>query len=212
MKNLIRSVIFSLGFIGVVNAQIATLDYKGLMEAEKQLSEARKAVNEAKNQLRHMEQEAEAIKKRVEGFSNFDQHLKDEFTSLLNNLIRDINNVDLDSFLNIGGFDQNKPLGQGLKDQMSYLALDNENANSEIEALKKKQNQLNKLRQEFKNAETQQKREELANNIAAEQVQFEMSAKQAELEKKKIENETKAKEVARNRNYLNRMLYGSSEE
>lgn len=207
-KKIALSAVLSLSLIGGVSySGVPTVDPGAIGQLQQQLMEAKNQLETANNQLKAFEREVMDTKRRLEGVTGFDADFKLELSKTLDGFIKEIESTAFDNFKAIANFD-NLIKGSGLEYQVKDMAVRNENLDKELEALRKKNDEISRLRSKFATAETPQQREEIANSISAEQMQYEIAKRQTEIANEQTQIEAEAKQKARERSALQKMLYG----
>ncbi|MDE9544134.1 type IV secretion system protein [Xenorhabdus bovienii] len=171
---------------------------KMIMEAQKQLKELQDQVKTAKSQLDDFRKEAEETKKRLEGYTNFD-NIFDSSTEFLKDMLKDyekeISKREVDDYLNSKGIEvkDNTELKAQYERKIEQIKR-NEKTQQRLESQSKR---LDKLQREFERATTPQKREEILNTIQLENLKMQNTMKvvELEIEKQEQENEIVRKEA-----------------
>ena len=209
--------------LGVSNAQIPVTDgahitkselnsLKELAEMAKQLEEAQRLYTNAVSQLNAFKSEAQNMKNRLEGFSDIGSALKNkEMSQLLNDFIGTASKIDTDKYIrelggDVGMLNSMGGQGGGIKSSLSDSAKQSAQYQAMIKQLSDKDIELNALRQDMKNATTPQKREEMANVIALEQVGQKNRKDAMELEVKKQAIDADAKKKVERANFINQQM------
>lgn len=213
MKKLLLITVLSSVFLSVSNAQgIPVYDNASVIqavaqvkEATKQLAELKEQVSLAKSQLDEFKNEAENMKKRLEGFSNFGSNFD---TKELQSYLDEIINIDTTK---VNDF-MKKYLDEGaekeLKTTIEHYAKSATNYESMIEQLASKNQEIEKLKAQLSSADTPQKREEISNVIAIEQLQQNNLNNAMNYELKKQSIETEAQKKKEYTDYTNELFGG----
>lgn len=169
-----------------------------IAELLKQYEKLQEMYKTSVDQLNQAKQEADNMKRRMEGISNYAKMLKDGDLDVdLKGLLDTLANVDAGEFMSGLGFQmpEANETNVGYHSQVEVLAKEDRAYDELLSKYKEQEERVKKLREEASLADTPQKREELQNTIAIEAMeqQRQESAYKAQIEKNKIHEEARRK-------------------
>lgn len=205
----LSSVSFGQGIPVYDNAQIISQQQnfvKQMTEIANQLQVAKDQFDTAQNQLSSFQAEALEMKKRMEGVTGFVNNFSvDDLNKTLDAILKDVDQSYIDDFVqnNNLSFDDEQMKKNITRQAELHAKYDALTAN-----LKKKDEEISKLREKFNSATTPQQREEISNSIALEKSKMDNIGKTAEYELKKAEIENATQKEKEYNEYMSTKFGG----
>lgn len=191
--------------IPVIDASSIAQSAMLVTEAKNQLTELKEQLSTAKNQLLDFQKEAEATKKRLEGYTDYssifgsaDSFLKKNSDELMNSGVE-----NLDGLRKKYDFESSSSTMQKKYDSLLQRINSMEVHN---ERLNKKSKEMNALHKQFSNATTPQEKADISNQLQTENINMQFIISQYDLEEKAIKNKDEINREISAKNFRNRLL------
>lgn len=191
--------------IPVIDASSIAQSAMLVTEAKNQLTELKEQLSTAKNQLLDFQKEAEATKKRLEGYTDYssifgsaDSYLKKNSDELMNSGVENLDGLRKKYDLESSSSAMQKKY-DSLLQRINSMEVHNERLN-------KKSKEMNALQEQFSNATTPQEKSDISNQLQTENINMQFIISQYDLEEKAIINKDEINREISAKNFRSRLL------